>query len=127
MMLHQVSAGTTNVISLPPHHNPIRHACLLLLLLSTGFGFRNMTMQVEIGTEAVSPADTQWAQQTLGALLPASRGRLFWNHFQCLDNSTDPEWAWRSYFGEHARQLLAVKKIWDPQGRINAMNCSALN
>jgi hypothetical protein len=84
-------------------------------------------MQVEIGTEAVSPADIQWAQQTLGALLPASGGRLFWNHFQCLDSSTDPELAWRSYFGEHVKQLLAVKKIWDPQGLINAMNCSALN
>lgn len=100
---------------------------LLLLLLSTGFGFRNMTMQVEVGTQAVSAADVTWVQQVLGTLLPASGGRRFWNHFECLDSQGDEASIWRSYFGQHAERLLAVKAGYDPLGVINAMNCSALN
>lgn len=87
-------------------------------------------MQVELGTQALTPEDAEWAQQTLATLLPASGGRRFWNHLECVDrNSTaaDSEAVWRAYFGEHARQLLAVKAVWDPEGRLNAMNCSALN
>lgn len=93
---------------------------------AAGFGYRRMTQQLEIGTEAHGDVEAtqQWVDAVLGALMPASKGQRFYNHFQCLPATEDP---WKSYFGAHADRLRAVKAKYDPQGRINAMYCNALN
>lgn len=90
----------------------------------TGFGYRGMTQQLEVGTEAHTAADALWIDTVLATLMPASQGRRFYNHLECLDESARP---WESYFGDNARQLQRVKARYDPDGKINGMNCEALD
>lgn len=90
----------------------------------TGFGYRGMTQQLEIGTEAHNAEDAQWIDTMLATLSPASQGRQFYNHLECLDESEQP---WGSYSGDHARQLQRIKAKYDPNRRINGMNCEALD
>jgi hypothetical protein len=90
---------------------------------ATGYGYRFMTQQLEVGTQAQSAEDAAWVDAVLESL-PASEGRRFYNHFQCLKEEQNP---WQTYFGDHAARLQAVKAQYDPEGRINGMSCAALN
>uniref|UniRef100_A0A383VBB1 Berberine/berberine-like domain-containing protein n=1 Tax=Tetradesmus obliquus TaxID=3088 RepID=A0A383VBB1_TETOB len=95
---------------------------------ATGFGYRMMTQQLEIGTQARDAKDAAWVDAVLEALMPSSKGQRFCNHhendFQCLGEEQKP---WKSYFGYNAALLLVIKAQYDPQQRINGMSCAALN
>ncbi|WIA15478.1 hypothetical protein OEZ85_002118 [Tetradesmus obliquus] len=91
---------------------------------ATGFGYRMMNQQLEIGTQARGAKDAVWVDAVLEALMPSSKGQRFYNHFQCLEEEQQP---WTSYFGDNAAQLLDVKAQYEPQQRINGMSCAALN
>ncbi|WIA35676.1 hypothetical protein OEZ86_004085 [Tetradesmus obliquus] len=91
---------------------------------ATGFGYRMMTQQLEVGTQARDAKDAAWVDAVLEALMPASKGKRFYNHFQCLGEEQQP---WQSYFGANAAPLLAVKAKYDPEQHIHGINCAAMN
>lgn len=90
---------------------------------ATGFGYRNYTMMLELGTLAASKEDEKWVDSTLALFTADSKGARFYNHFECLGNDEDP---WKVYFDDHAAKLQAIKAQYDPQQQILGMNCSAL-
>ncbi|WIA13183.1 hypothetical protein OEZ85_006775 [Tetradesmus obliquus] len=65
--------------------------------------------------------DRSWVDGLLAAVHPLIGKAEYLNYFHCVN---DP---WQAYFGPHAARLQAIKKAYDPQGRIGGLYCQQDN
>lgn len=99
---------------------------------ATGFGWRRRPVNFQIGTplRAGSAADAGYGRRVQEAVLPFTRGAMFYNYMSCLAGR-DPYTRgdrWQAFFGPAAPRLRRIKQRYDPADAFAfGMQCDALD